>query len=151
MDSRLGDGIQFLGYDVKPEGECSVDDSKRQLSITSPGSCTVHLTLYWQALGIPKANYTVFTHLLAADGQIPAQKDGQPQDGAFPTGDWFPGDIIPDEYTLILPSGTPPGDYGAEVGMYLLETAERLLAFDASGARWPNDAIQLDQSIEVLP
>jgi hypothetical protein len=150
-ESRLGDGIQLLGYDVRPEGECSLDDSGRRLLVTDAESCRVHLTLYWQALDIIDSNYTVFIHLLAEDGQIPAQQDSQPQGGAFPTADWFPGDIIPDEYRLAFPVDVAVGEYDLEVGMYLLATAERLPAFDASGTRWPNDAILLDLTAEVLP
>ena len=150
-ESYLGKVIQLLGYDVRPEGGCSLDDSGRRLLVASPESCTLHLTLYWQALDVMGANYTVFVHLLAADGQIPAQQDSQPQGGAFPTMDWFPGDIIPDEYALAFPADVPADEVGLEVGMYLLETAERLPAYDAAGARWPDDAIQLDLAIEVLP
>jgi mannosyltransferase len=151
FESQLGAGIQLLGYDVRPEGGCGLDDSGHSLLLTGPKSCTVHLTLYWQALDVIGANYTVFVHVLAPDGQIPAQQDSQPQGGAFPTRDWFPGDIIPDEYLLPLPDDVPTGEYTLEVGMYLLETAERLPAHDAAGARWPNDAIPLDLTIEVLP
>jgi hypothetical protein len=59
--------------------------------------------------------------------------------------------VIPDEYSLALPADAPPGDYGLEVGMYLLETAGRLEAYDAAGQRWPNDAIRLDPLLVVVP
>ena len=151
LDSSLGEGIQLLGYDVRPEGGCSMDESGRQISVTDPGACTVYLTLYWKALDIVDADYTVFTHIVDAQGAVLAQQDNKPQSGAFPTRDWFPGDVIPDEYTLALPTDASPGDYGLVVGMYLLQTAGRLEAYDADDLRWPNDAIRLNLSIVVVP
>jgi 4-amino-4-deoxy-L-arabinose transferase-like glycosyltransferase len=137
LDVRLGEGIGLLGYNLEP-------------TAVRPGEA-VRLTLYWQAQSPMDTAYTVFTHLLDADGQIQAQQDSQPQDGGFPTTDWLPGDIIRDEYTLALPSDAPPGEYTLEVGMYRLETGQRLPAYDADGQRWPEDAIRLDLSIEVAP
>lgn len=152
--SRLGDGIQWLGYDLSPEGGCRLlltEKGKAALIAQGPGSCTIHLTLYWHDLELVNADYTVFAHLLGPDGQIVDQQDGQPQGGAFPTTAWFPGDTIADERTLVLPSGATPGKYELEVGLYLLETLERLPAYDADGQRWPGDAIRLDLLIRVEP
>jgi hypothetical protein len=111
----------------------------------------VDLVLYWKVLDLVELDYTVFTHVVGADGAVLAQQDNKPQSGGFPTRDWFPGDVIPDGYSLALPADAPPGDYGLEVGMYLLETASRLEAYDADGQRWPNDAIRLNEPIVVAP
>jgi len=137
MVSRLGEGIRLLGFDLEP-------------TTVRPGEA-LRLTLYWQALAPMDIAYTVFTHLLDADGQFRAQQDNQPQSGGFPTTEWLPGDVIRDEYVLALPPDAPPGEYTLEVGMYRLETGERLPAYDADGRRWPEDAIRLDLSIEVMP
>jgi hypothetical protein len=154
MTSRLGGEIQLLGYDIEAGAGCRMQDAgdaSLGLVILDPGSCIVHLTLYWQALAPTDITYTVFTHLLDADGQIQAQQDNQPQGGEFPTTEWLPGDIIPDGYTLALPSDAPPGEYTLEVGMYCLETGERLPAYDADGQRWPEDAVRLSVSLQVEP
>jgi mannosyltransferase len=154
MASRLGEGIQFLGFDTRAEGGCTIEerrDAGRYVSVVEPGSCTVHLTLYWQPSDLVDADYTVFTHIVGADGQILAQQDNRPQNGGFPTTDWFPGDVIPDEYTLTLPADATPGSYALEVGMYILQTGVRPEALDGDGRRWPNDAIRLDLPIEVVP
>jgi hypothetical protein len=45
-------------------------------------------------------NYTVFLHALDADGKIVGQIDRWPQDGAYPTSTWRPGDCIVDAYTF---------------------------------------------------
>ena len=122
-----------------------------ELLILEPAACGLHLTLYWRASALMDVAYTVFTHLLGPDGQIQAQQDDQPQGGAFPTADWFPGDVIADEYTLAFPPDAPPGEYALEVGLYRPETAERLAAYDADGKQWLDNAIRLDLSLQVVP
>ena len=151
LDLSLGEGIQLLGYDVGAQGGCRLDEAGQQILVTEPGACSVDLVLYWKALDLVEQDYTVFTHVVGADGAVLAQQDNKPQGGGFPTRDWFPGDVIPDGYSLALPADAPPGDYGLEVGMYLLETASRLEAYDADGQRWPNDAIRLNEPIVVAP
>lgn len=82
-----------------------------------PGE-TLHLTLYWQARTRIEKSYTVFTHLLDADSHIWAQQDGIPVNGARPTTGWVPGEVIRDEYRLIVDPQAPPGNYVVEVGLY---------------------------------
>jgi len=61
------------------------------------------LTLYWRALeGTPAADYWVFVHLRSADGQLIAQHDSAPANGARPTTTWQPGDLIVDPHQLIF-------------------------------------------------
>ncbi|HSR32610.1 MAG TPA: glycosyltransferase family 39 protein [Anaerolineae bacterium] len=154
MTSYLGEEIEFLGYDVRTEGGCSLDDlgdEGRQLSVTDPGSCTMHFTLHWQVLDLVDADYTVFTHVVDTGGAVLTQQDNKPQSGQFPTLEWFPGDVIADEYTLTFPVDTPLGEYTMEVGMYQLETADRLVAHDADETPWPDDAIRLNIPIVVVP
>jgi 4-amino-4-deoxy-L-arabinose transferase-like glycosyltransferase len=152
--SSLNQGVQLAGYDVRANAECRAREAGAagpRLLIANPGACVVHLTLYWRAISAMDAAYTVFTHLLDADNQIWAQLDSQPQKGQFPTTEWLPGDLIQDVYDLTLSPDVPPGQYTLKVGMYRLETGERLPAFDSEGRRWEHDAIQLDLSIEMAP
>jgi hypothetical protein len=137
VDARLGDSIRLLGYDLAVEG-----------GIIRPGAM-LELTLYWEALTAEELAYTVFTHLVDAAGAIHAQHDGQPQAGAFPTSDWLPGDVIGDTHPLVLPADATPGTYHLLVGLYHLETGERLPAFDAPNHRWPDDAVVLQPALEV--
>jgi len=78
------------------------------------------------------------------------QHDGQPQGGGFPTGEWLPGDVIADAHELILSPETRPGPHRLAVGLYRLESGERLPAYDDQGRRWANDAIQLEVTIEIV-
>ena len=72
--------------------------------------------------------YTVFTHLVDGEGQMWGQKDNEPADGFYPTTEWRKGEIVRDQYDLTIPFDAPPGEYQIEVGMYVGETGERLLA-----------------------
>ncbi len=91
------------------------------------------LSLYWQADGPTAAPYTVFTHLIAADGFTRTGQDNQPVWGSYPTTAWQPGERVTDKYSLTLPDGTPPGDHRLRLGWYHTETGERvpLVASDA--------------------
>ena len=62
------------------------------------------------------------------------QKDNPPVDGFYPTTGWEAGGIVRDQYDLSISPDAPPGQYQIEVGMYLVETGERLpiLAEDGS-------------------
>ncbi|NEP78251.1 MAG: hypothetical protein F6K39_08685 [Okeania sp. SIO3B3] len=110
LNATLGESIQLRGY--------ALDDS-------TPN--TLHLMLVWQALDNPTTDYTVFVQVLNAAGQVIAQRDSQPQQGAAPTGSWATNEIILDTYTLDLPTtseSAPPHEL--IVGMYRPDTGERL-------------------------
>ncbi|MEW5960922.1 MAG: hypothetical protein AB1801_24615, partial [Chloroflexota bacterium] len=54
--------------------------------------------------------------------------------GAYPTTHWLPGETVIDPITLSLPKNLPPGRYSLYVGLYRLDTLERLsVANDATG------------------
>ena len=112
VEARLGQGVQFLGYDLSSD------------EMTAGGA--FQLTLYWQALQEIPISYTVFTHLLDAEQGIWGQKDSVPGDGALPTTSWVEGEIITDEYEIIVEPDAPPGEYVIEIGMYDASTGQRL-------------------------
>jgi hypothetical protein len=47
-------------------------------------------------------------------------------DGFYPTTKSKVGEIVRDQYDLVIPSDVPSGEYRLKVGMYLHETRERL-------------------------
>ena len=94
---------------------------------------TLRLTLYWQALAEMDRRYTIFVHLLDSDNRIAAQMDSEPLGGTHPTTEWQLGEIVRDNYGLLVAPDTPPGEYLLEVGMYYLPTLDRLPVLDASG------------------
>ncbi len=93
----------------------------------------LELTFYWQALEKMTDDYTVFVHLMGADGQVVAQYDGQPLGGFYPTSFWDVGDVLRDEVSLAVGPAVPGGEYELVAGMYLLSTGERLPLLDQAG------------------
>jgi len=112
LDVHFGDGIDLVGYSLSAEE-------------LSPGE-TLSLSLFWRARGPVGRDYTVFTHLLDAQERVVAQKDNPPRDGAAPTSRWRVGEILRDNYGLLVPESAAPGRYLLEVGLYLPASGERL-------------------------
>ncbi|MCX7669364.1 MAG: hypothetical protein N2439_04765 [Anaerolineae bacterium] len=88
---------------------------------------TISVTVRWQALRPLARDYTVFLHLVDADGRLQGQQDTMPQDNKLPTGRWRPGQIVADQYHATLKPGAPAGEgYRVYLGLYLWQTGERL-------------------------
>ena len=126
---KLGEQIQLLGFDLD-SGPLST-------------AAAVDLALHWQAVASPAADYTVFTQLIGPDNQVWAQQDNQPQGGSYPTSAWLPNERVVDRYRLSLNPGAPRGEYRLLVGMYDLNTGQRLPAVDEAGHPLPDSAILL--------
>ena len=108
----------------------------------APGDSLV-VALIWKSGGEIREDYRVFCHLLSADRELVAQRDGPPVYGVRPTSTWRAGEVIEDSYEIFLPGDLAPGEYELSVGMYDLESMERLPALDAAGERLPEDRIVL--------
>jgi hypothetical protein len=106
--ASLGGEIELLGYEATQE----------------EGALAV--TLHWRSLVPPDKDYTVFVHLLDTSDEVITQDDGQPLEGAYPTSVWDAGEMVADPHRLPLPADLVPGDYRLRVGLYLLETGQRL-------------------------
>ena len=119
LEANLGDRVRVLGYDLDATSVRARD--------------TLHLTLYWQALTEMDESYTVFTHLLDQDNRIWGQKDNMPRSGTLPTNCWVQGEIIVDAYDIPIQPDAPPGRYTIEVGMYQVETGQRLPIINQEG------------------
>lgn len=131
LDLRLGERIALRSAEVQTERE--------------RGGVDVRVRLYWQALDVITSTYTVFVHVVGPDGRIRAQADTWPQAGRHPTNHWLPGEVVPDEYHLSLPTDVPPGTYRIFAGMYSWETMERLPVRGEDGVRVPEDIIWLGE------
>lgn len=112
LKADLGDKVALLGYDL-------------EMKEARPGD-TLYLTLYWQAQREMDEDYTVFVHLVDEEGTIWGQEDGWPEGGFYPTSFWDPGEVVKDQYDLVIDPQVPPGLYRFEVGLYLSTTGERL-------------------------
>jgi hypothetical protein len=84
------------------------------------------LTLYWRSEVPLSTDYTIFIHLLNSQGDIVAQQDQPPLNGAYPTSLWQPGEIVTDNITVPVPANLPADTYCLIVGLYDLNTGLRL-------------------------
>lgn len=110
--ARVGEAITFLGWDI-------------QSTAIARGQ-SLNLDLFWRAERAVSESYTVFVHLTDASGRVITTIDSPPYNGMFPTDRWTVGEIVRDRHTLQVPVNLAPGEYGIEIGMYLLATGQRL-------------------------
>ena len=128
VNANFGGLIRLTGYDVWQTGE------------------SLALTLFWEAIQAPPADYQVFVHIESGpDGAGPAgvwgQSDGTPACGGSPTGSWSPGDKIIDRHVISPAPDAPAGNYSLIVGLYRPDTGERLPVLDATGAPIGDSAV----------
>jgi mannosyltransferase len=112
LNLRLGSEITLLGY--------------RGWNLTPSAGQVTQLQLLWRAEATPARRYKVFLQLLDQRDQVIAQRDAEPAGESRPTDTWPPGEIVADNHGLLIPPGTPPGTYRRILGMYDVETMERL-------------------------
>lgn len=112
LNLRFGADIVLKGY--------------RGSNLTPTAGEVTQLQLIWQALNQPPRRYKVFMQLLDFHDQVIAQRDSEPVGDSRPTTSWRPGETIVDNHGVLIPPGTPPGDYRRIVGLYDLETGDRL-------------------------
>ena len=101
------------------------------------------VTLTWDALGQPAADYQVFVHLEGAGGAV-AYGDGPPAGGRYPTDLWARGERVEDVHGVRVPAETPAGAYRLLAGLYDA-AGNRVAASGPSGARLAADAIPLGE------
>lgn len=112
LNLRFGADIILKGY--------------RGSNLTPTAGEVTQLQLIWQALNQPPRRYKVFMQLLDLHDQVIAQRDSEPVGDSRPTTSWRPGETIVDNHGVLIPPGTPPGDYRRIIGLYDLETGDRL-------------------------
>jgi len=91
----------------------------------------VPLVLFWRAQQPMQKDYTVFTHLLGGDNSrthtlLWGQRDSMPCSAGYPTSRWGMGEIVAEDFLIVVDKDAPPGPYQIEVGLYQLESGARL-------------------------
>lgn len=105
---RLADVARFLGYQVEP-------------TKPAPGSSFV-LRTYWKALDQPEVPLSVMAHLVNGRGTTISIADGL----GFTAENWRKGDVFAQMHRFELPSKGKLTSYTFRVGLYRLDTMERL-------------------------
>jgi hypothetical protein len=109
-----------------------IGDSVTAAAPTLPDDETLCLT--WQLAQPAPADYSVYVHLLAADGELIAQQDHQPLAGGYPFTRWTSAEVV--DYCLSLPAALPP-DGQIRIGLYDPTTGERPPITTADDQRVP--------------
>jgi len=87
----------------------------------------VRIILFWRALVETDKDYVVILLLKDRQGRRWAQHEMKPQGGWRPTDTWTKGDLMQDNHALMVPWGTPPGEYHLELQLYSPELGHSLV------------------------
>lgn len=126
--AQIGDGIELRQVGFTPTS-------------VAPGE-TITVTVLWSVAAAPEAMYTTFVHLGDPDKPPLATGDDQPRQGWYPTQVWEEGEVIADQYTLVVPADLPPGRYPLTIGMYDAAANTRL-PLTMNNHRQPHEAYPL--------
>ena len=115
VQADFGDQLRLVGVDNLPE----------VITLPVTGEAELPAVLYWRALQNTDANYSIFLHLDAPNGETFATVDAvNPED--IPTRNWPPGLYLRQLLRLNLPANLPPIRYDLTTGVYHRETGQRL-------------------------
>ncbi|HSJ59509.1 MAG TPA: glycosyltransferase family 39 protein [Anaerolineae bacterium] len=129
---RLPDGAAFaVRPDIAHPAHVNFGNRLQLLGYTQTGDRQV--TLFWEALQPLQEDYRVSIVLRDTIGQSWGQWDGRPTAYYYPTSRWRPGQVVFGRIDLALLPGSPPGDYGLEVGVYTEQDPVGLDVLDAAG------------------
>lgn len=121
IEAQFAPGMHLMGVDF-PAG-----------AAVAPGE-TLPLTFYFSTEHAIAGQYTFFLHLADANNELIAQVDAVPRQGQHTTGQWQPGAIFTDEYTLTIPPTADETLATLSVGFYDYRSPdERQLVYDSAG------------------
>lgn len=94
----------------------------------------LRVRLYWEAIGGPWPDATVFVHLVDREGKLVAQHDGPPSGGGYPLSIWSDGDVVVDQHEIVVPEGVSGDGVRLAVGLYDPQTGARYTRDDGGDA-----------------
>jgi mannosyltransferase len=118
--------------DIAHPADFNFGNKLRLLGYTQTGERQV--TLFWEALEDLDKDYRVSIILRDTLDQSWGLWDGRPTAYFHPTDRWPVAEVVFGRYDLSLLPGSPPGDYGLEVGVYTEEDPVGLDVLDPAGA-----------------
>jgi len=110
LNAQFDDNIRLTEYAITPANDGNALD----------------IALIWQAMEQASRPYTVFVHLLDAEGNLLAQQDGWSVDGQWPPTCWQPDSEVLDQRQIPLFDGAS----SLKIGLYDAQTGVRLLTTD---------------------
>jgi uncharacterized membrane protein len=117
--------IRLDRFEVAISGDEGLFETVTDRAVNLRPGQEVRVTLYWQALAPPEAEYTVSVRLANASGELLAQHDMLPSKGARPTSWWETGWYFRDVYYLAVPPQATGGTGRLDLLLYNANTLER--------------------------
>ncbi len=102
-----------------------LQEARTQLSEVRAGDI-IPIELRWMNTAPLSERYKIFVHIGPDDGPPIAQNDSEPASGYAPTTAWIPGETVVDRRAVWINAGKTGAVYGVFVGLYDLNTGQRL-------------------------
>jgi hypothetical protein len=96
----------------------------------------LRVALEWRVQEPVSEPIVIFVHLQRAEFELVAQRDAIPGNGLFPVEEWKPGELVRDQFALLLPSDLPAGEYEMRVGLYDAKTQMRYSLAEPEGGTY---------------
>lgn len=147
QSAQFGVALRLLGFQRgigEPRATITPLDGAAELK----SGQSLRLNLYWQVEQPLDKDYSLFLHVLNANGDTVAQRDAVIRLGDYPTSRWQVGEIVLDTPDLPLPA-LPPGRYQLKIGVYDGATFARVPVSANAAATADNGLILL--SLDVAP
>jgi len=120
VSANFDNQLRLDGYDLALRTSDELGEGDRVLD----------LVLYWEALQPLPYDYTIFVHMRDAAGHNVAQGDHQPLSPVYPPTLWPVGEVIRERSVLTVPEDVPASTYDLWIGLYRLDTLDRLTVVD---------------------
>jgi len=139
-----GPNTRLLGFALavpEIEGPSGVDFGGRLKLVRSrwgPATLTADndvlaVDLAWQRVREMEPTARIALRLADAQGRTWARRDSAPQGGSYPFSLWPEGQVVWDRHGLLIPPGTPPGDYELHLAVYQGPDGRALDVLDGRG------------------
>jgi hypothetical protein len=121
----------------------------------------LRVELAWTAALTVERQLAAFVHVYGPDGRLVAQQDGYPLLGLYPPWLQKRGELVRDVRRIdmrridmrriVLPAQLAAGRYTLGIGLYDLETSQRVEARSLTGARFENDVYLMHKFDAAIP
>lgn len=99
--------IDMVGFGLSR----SLQPDPPNTQIGVPAGSTVRVGIVWRANSAPARDYQVRMRLADGREHVWSQSKEGPVRGRYPTSAWQANEVVPDSHGLLIPPGTPPGEY----------------------------------------
>lgn len=137
LRADFGGEVELLGYDLPAKGTFKPGES-------------ISVTLHWRPLRLADRSYTIFMHLLDAEGRCWGQGDAEAKNGLWPTHLWREDEVVLDEHAIAMELAATPGSYSIELGVYFRPTLQRLPLL-VEGGPIQQTSLMLPEQVIIAP